>query len=349
MVAVSAPGKLILMGEHAAVYGLPAVTAAIGLRVTARLEAAAGPGLELELPDLGHRQRLGWSELRREAEAARRRWQAFDAGGPFERDPDPASLVRVAVGETLDELAPAEPPPARLRVDSELPVGSGLGSSAAVAVAVIAGVLAWSGAQAGHQRVARLALEVERRQHGRPSGVDHSTVLRGGLQWARRGAAGGLELEPLVASAGLLARFRLYDSGAPAEGTGTVVAAVADRRRRDPAAFDRTLERMEAATLAFREALSAPAEAAAPVTPIAQFERCLEAIGVVPDPVRRAVERLEAAGGAAKVSGAGALTGTAAGCILGFDVGDEAWLSELAGCRALDTTLGGEGLRREAA
>ena len=50
---------------------------------------------------------------------------------------------------------------------------------------------------AGPEIVERLAHEVERRQHGTPSGVDAATVLHGGLLWARRRPEGGLDLVPV--------------------------------------------------------------------------------------------------------------------------------------------------------
>ncbi len=354
MVVVSAPGKLILMGEHAAVYGRPAVTAAIGLRVRAELENGGGGGVELELPDLGVAERRGWSEIAAAAARARRRWRAFDEGAPFERDEDPAGLVRVALGEAMEGLDPGALPPLRLRVRSELPVGAGFGSSAAVAVAVIAGFLAWRGVDAAPERLERLALEVERRQHGRPSGIDHGTVLRGGVQWAGRDDAGELRLRPVAARPELLRAFRVYDSGSPAEGTGTVVAAVAERRRRDPERFERLLARMAAAASGLRAGLEASAAAsgerrlAGVAEAIRDFERCLEEIGVVPPPVRRLIRRLEGTGGAAKVSGAGALSGEAAGCLLLFGGEDDPGPAA-AGCERVDCTIGAAGLRVEAA
>ena len=90
-------------------------------------------------------------------------------------------------------------------------MGAGFGSSAAVAVSVLAGFRAWRGSGADPGRVERLALEVERRQHGRPSGVDHGTVLRGGVQWAARDTAGKLRLSPVAAAPEVLAAFRADD------------------------------------------------------------------------------------------------------------------------------------------
>ncbi len=346
MIAVSAPGKLILMGEHGAVYGLPALTAALDLRVRAELADGTGEGVELDLPDLGIHHRCGWPEISRHAELARARWQRFDAGAPFERDTDPAAVVRVALGEAIGDTEPKALPPLRLRVRSELPVGAGFGSSAAVAVSVIAGFLAWRDNEPDPERVRRLALEVERRQHGRPSGVDHGTAVRGGVQWAGRDAAGDLRLRPVAARPELLAAFRVYDSGRPAESTGTVVAAVADRRQADPAAFDTVLSRMRDAVTGFRATLEGEAGEVAPT--VREFERCLEEIGVVPEPIRQAIRRLEQGGCAVKISGAGALSGVAAGCLLVYSPAMESE-PEPVGWRRIECAMGAPGLQVEAA
>ena len=348
MAVVSAPGKLILMGEHGVVYGLPALTAALGLRARAELEAAGGEHVELELPDLGVVERTGWRRIRDAAERARERWRAYAEGAPFERPEDPAAGVRLALGEAAGELDPASLPGLRVRVRSELPVGAGFGSSAAVAVAVIAGFLAWRGVEPDPERVEPVALEVERRQHGSPSGVDHGTVLRGGVQWAERDAAGALRLRPVDASRERLRSFRVYDSGPPAESTGTVVAAVAERRRAGESSFDQALGRMREATTEFRVWLEGAA-GGDPAAAVTSFQRCLERLGVVPEPVRREVRRLEAAGGAAKISGAGALTGRAAGCLLVIPPPPGSPWSAPAAWRRLDCAMGAPGLRVEAA
>jgi mevalonate kinase len=348
VVAVSAPGKLILMGEHGAVYGLPALTAALDLRVRAELAAGAGRGVEMELPDLGVHARCDWQEIGEYTSRARERWRSFEGGAPFERDEDPAAVVKAALGEAAAGLRLETLPPVRLRIRSELPVGAGFGSSAAVAVTVIAGFLVWRGANHDQRQVGRLALEVERRQHGRPSGIDHGTVMRGGVQWAGRDGGGDLLLRPMAAPTDLLAAFQIYDSGAPAEGTGTVVAAVASSRQADPARFDELLTRMRTATAGFGEALEGDdRDGIAPA--IREFERCLEEIGVVPRPIRRVVRRLERAGGAAKISGAGALSGDSAGCLLVYAPSLAPPGPVPAGWRRIDCAMGGPGLRVEAA
>ena len=51
-VRASAPGKLILMGEHAVVYGYPALTTAVDLRLEVTLEQGNAPGVAVQLPQL---------------------------------------------------------------------------------------------------------------------------------------------------------------------------------------------------------------------------------------------------------------------------------------------------------
>ncbi|HSS78192.1 MAG TPA: hypothetical protein VLV54_15785 [Thermoanaerobaculia bacterium] len=381
-IAVSAPGKLILMGEHAVVYGRPALVAALDRRLTVRVAPRPDGAVHLDLPGLDHAEETSWEALRAYAHSVRESWHAYSRQPSPEsfrtvQRADPAHVVKVALGEVAETLiAPppktlitpalfSQPPPRppgeegeqqgylpglSLRVDSDLPIGSGFGSSAATAVAVIAGALAFRGVPLDPRRIEPLALEVERRQHGLPSGVDSATVLFGGLLWARKLAAGGLETERLPATSPLLSRLRVYDTGMPAESTGAVVAAVRARRDRDPAAHENLLDRIAAATRGFRAQLELPVEdPAVTVDLIREGHACLQALGVVPDEVGALIRRVEAEGGAGKLSGAGALSGPGAGCVLVYHPDTEriaAW-PFLQSLSFHDVHLGADGLRRE--
>lgn len=321
----SVPGKLILMGEHAAVYGRPALVAALGLRAAVCARRLEGDCVKLALDDLGHFETLRWDDVRELAERASEAWERWHAApdeAPFPAPArsDPARLVKLALGE----LARREPrlPGLELEIRSDIPIGAGFGSSAAVAV----GVLAAAGSALGDpdqaadsERLERLAVEVERRMHGTPSGVDHRTVLAGGvLEFQRRDEK--LTAAPLAVAPAVLRRLRAFDTGPPAESTGEVVAAVRRLRDADPERFDGLLTRAahSVAELAREAAAEAPdLEAIAAL--IGGYQRLLEAFGVVPQPVVEVVRRLEAAGLAAKISGAGSLGGGCAGCLLVFD------------------------------
>ncbi|HEY8021519.1 MAG TPA: hypothetical protein VIH93_10475 [Thermoanaerobaculia bacterium] len=371
------------MGEHSVVYGRPALVSAIDLRLTARFtpSASSGAGVRLELPGLGCEAETDWAEIRGYARGARERWDGY-AASPDPRSfralrgEDPVHLVKVALGEAAEYLDTSvqtraegnvetgDGPGMTLRIDSDLPLGSGFGSSAAAAAAVVAGYLMLRGAAADLATVERLVHEVERRQHGTPSGVDAATVLRGGLLWAVRPPSpdpGGrpLALEAVAVRSPALGRLAVVDTGAPAEPTGVVVAAVRERLARERAVTERLLDRMAEATAAFRAGLEDErGDAVALRDRLAEFEGCLEALGVVPPPVAAIVRRIEAAGGAAKVSGAGALSGRGAGALLVYHPEAALQPGPEAACRDLFPFLaalpvhpvrfGAAGLRREA-
>ena len=354
--AVSVPGKLILMGEHSVVYHRPAVVAAVDLRLRVTLEGVASDGLELDLASIGVRERTTWTEVDDYGARARENWREFarqPTAPQFDRvrGVDPAHVVKVGLAEAALACGPRAPRPARVGVRSDVPIGAGFGSSAATAVGVIAAFLAHAGRHADPQTVDRVALEVERRQHGLPSGVDHSTVLRGGMIWALNNPSGAVFLEPVLAVSTLPARIRVFDTGTPTEATGAVVAAVRERLgAADPRETEKLLDRMEDATRAFRDELTAREEDSAAVIEILrEFEICLERLGVVPAAVREVVRRVEAEGGAAKISGAGALRGPGAGCLLVYHrdpAATDRWefLRPFRPCRV---TLGAPGLRGE--
>jgi mevalonate kinase len=372
----SAPGKLILAGEHAAVYGHPALVASLGQRATAVVTSLDERGraedatVEIELPALGVRSRSSLRELVDGAAAAREHWQRAMVR-PAEFKPlhrDAAALVRLALGEAFAARPAAGAPRSmRVEVSSEIPLGAGCGSSAAVASAVVAATLALLDRSldphpAELAELERIVLEVERRQHGAPSGVDAATVLRGGVLWCRR-EDGKLVADPVRAAAegspggrasplDGLGAFALLHTGTPRESTGEVVAMVRARRDAESLRIDAALQRIADSAQRLRVAVES-GDAAAVVAPLEQCARGLEEIGVVPGVLRELTRRVEAAGGAAKVSGAGTATGDAAGVMLVYHpspsallelrrwlpVGSARWLPGVA--------LGGPGLEVE--
>ena len=365
----SAPGKTILMGEHAVVYGAPALVAAVDLR--ARATAAAVDDvptgkLRLELPDLDHGELLRADGVREYAARARRRWEEFSRSPGREsfarvRGEGPGHVSVVALGEAMEAVARRrggtdEDGGVRVTVTSDIPIGRGFGSSAAVGSSVALAWLARAGIDPTRDELERLLLEVERRQHGQPSGVDAAAVLRGGVLWAEPAPEGtGFRFESVTVPPDLLGRFRVVDTGVPAENTGEVVSAVRERRERNPEAVDAALGRIRDATREFRRLLGEAApEPADAVELVRRCQRGLEALGVVPEPVRELVRAVEREGGAAKISGAGALTAEpdgppGGGLLLVLHPEPErirGW-SFLADVEVLDVRPGGPGARVE--
>ena len=199
------PGKVILLGEHAVVYGHPALAVPLTLGVTARGTPAERCGL-VGLPDLTLPQR-----------------RMLDAA--FE-----------AVAEATGR------PPLRIALSSTLPVSMGLGSSAALAVAVSRLLLAASGARPGPAQVLALALRMEETFHGTPSGVDHTVSAHGAPLLYRRpvpGRPGRVRKICIGARASLVLALV-----GPRRGTQETVAALRRRAARWPERYGRLFEEM---------------------------------------------------------------------------------------------------------
>ena len=315
LVRAVCPGKIILMGEHAAVYRRPAVVATVDLLTEVSLSAATDERVTAELADLERHWSWQPNDILGVTDTARRRWQDYAT------DPTPAGLERLlgegdaerlallAIGEAA-QAAGKRPEGLKIRVSSQLPMGAGLGSSASVAAAIVAALWRYWGQAATAEDVAEVVLEVERRQHGFPSGIDHQTVIRGGVVWAQPGdEAGQPSLEAIDCER--VPQPIIVDTGSPAETTGEVVDAV----RSGVGEAHPGWEEFEAATRAFRTAI----ECGEDVRPmVREAHRCLLEIGVVPGRVAAWISSWEDGGGAAKISGAGATRGDHGGCILAF-------------------------------
>lgn len=343
---VSVPGKAILMGEHAVVYGRPGLVATVGARVTLGIVPRQASGLKISLPQWSSsRSEWSWQDVFEETARERERWVSGAMGirrsestsrGEAPPNHEAVRFLVIGVGETLSALGLAPPglevptdvdverdreagrtaaqalPGLQIEIRSELPLGGGMGSSASVAVAVVSGIAASLERVLDYEQVDEIAFEIEARQHGRPSGIDNASVLRGGVLWFERDGE-DLLIEPLDLDERSLDHFQLFHTGRPRESTGEVVAAVRRLRDQKPVWFEQRLDSMSRACHEMRRALL---EAGDPSQAMRCYQRDLESLRVTPEPVARTIRAIEDAGGAAKISGAGALSGTGAGALL---------------------------------
>jgi mevalonate kinase len=84
--------------------------------------------------------------------------------------------LAAAVRAALNELGVSRPPAFKLRVSSTIPMAGGLGSGAAVSVAILRAVSGFLGHPLSEEQVSQLAFEVEKLHHGTPSGIDNTVV-----------------------------------------------------------------------------------------------------------------------------------------------------------------------------
>lgn len=299
-VTVTAPAKIHLSGEHSVVYGQPAVLAALDLRCRVVLEEM-GDRVYFRM-DGRKDSCCDWDEVAKFGREIFLAWEAYLTGGfsywPRLRE-DPFGLVKVALWEASQAVGMASAVGLRVSINSDIPIGAGLGSSAALAVAVAGSVVAFKTGGLDKRLVNKIAFEVEKRQHGRPSGGDNSVITCGGLVVFRKQETGnqvtGLKWK------GKLPPFFLVDSGRPAESTGEMVARVAGlpplKRKQLVGQIGKITARV---IRVFRTGASAEL-----VELITANERRLEALGVVGKQAQGLARRFEEAGGAAKVCGAG--------------------------------------------
>jgi mevalonate kinase len=152
--SASAPGKIILFGEHAVVYGRPAVAVPV-TQVHARASItlsknASSAGVLLQAPDIGLESPL--------------------ADLPV-KHPLKAAIKRTAAALDISRL-----PACTIRIESTIPVAAGLGSGAAVTVAIARALSTALGSPLDDAGVCALAYEVEKIHHGTPSGIDNTVI-----------------------------------------------------------------------------------------------------------------------------------------------------------------------------
>ncbi|HJM17815.1 MAG TPA: mevalonate kinase [Candidatus Poseidoniia archaeon] len=143
----TAPGKIILFGEHAVVYGKPAIAIPVsGMRASAWSETGE-KGLTINALDLGEKFKLK------------------DSNNQF------TVLAQAILARTNQNE-----PNLTINLSSKLPQGSGMGSSAATSTAVCRALSGHFGVNLAENEVSELVFNAEKVVHGTPSGIDNTVV-----------------------------------------------------------------------------------------------------------------------------------------------------------------------------
>lgn len=218
-----ASGKVILLGEHAAVYDKHVLALPLPAAVTARIiEQESGTSLTL------HERNVV---------------TAVDLGEPRESGIAAAlSLIMRRLKTTGQCFA--------IRIESRIPVAMGLGASASFAVAMIRGFDNLFHLGMHDRDVDQLAFDCEKLAHGTPSGIDNNLATYGQPVLFSKSSAtrtkpiGLAESPPVVVAASGIRGSTLEQ-----------VAGVRDRHARDPALYDMIFNEIDEMSIAGAAAL----------------------------------------------------------------------------------------------
>jgi mevalonate kinase len=150
----TAPGKIIIFGEHAVVYGRPAIAVPVN-QVRARAAIMAEPKkptgeVFIDAPDINLNTSL--AEL------------------PEDHP------IKQTISGVKATLGISSLPACTVRITSTIPVSAGMGSGAAVSAALIRALSGFLGHTLPDEKVSELVFEVEKIYHGTPSGIDNSVI-----------------------------------------------------------------------------------------------------------------------------------------------------------------------------
>ncbi|KAK7072866.1 hypothetical protein SK128_011160 [Halocaridina rubra] len=260
VIRVSAPGKVILHGEHSVVYGKRAIALSLDLRT--RLTAAVGgDSVSLDLPDVDIKKtwpietvmelwkNLGYTKdekiktLTEEQSHFIRSFLNFGEGIT-----DPKDLAILSFFHLYISIL-HEPLPISITVGSQLPTGAGLGSSAAYAVCLSGALLhlcdhidlSKLSLPNSHpdilKTVSEWAYASEKIVHGTPSGIDNSVCTYGGAVSFKAGNIEPIHVPPL--------KVLLVNTLVP-RSTKALVAGVRERKERVRAVVEPILTSLDA-------------------------------------------------------------------------------------------------------
>jgi mevalonate kinase len=314
MITISVPSKVHLLGEHAVVYGKPAFLGAIDKRILVTISSSKTKQIKVDQKYI--------KEVKKLLEILERKIK---------------QQTKLKVIE-----------PYSIKINSQVPVGFGLGSSAAIAAGFTAALLSFFKIPWSKKSVFDIAYVGEKFFHGNPSGGDLAAVIEGGFLWFRK------EFEFLKTFTSFtfkphknIKQFILINSGKPEESTREMVEKAAKTKTAFPkkvqSLFNSQEELTKRMVVSFKDG-----DEENLINCIKFGEQNLEKLGVVGKKAQSLIRSIEKLGGAAKITGAGGVK-DGSGMLLVYHKDVERLFNYVKQNKleALKIQIGEEGLRRD--
>ncbi len=303
-ITARAPGKLIISGEHAVVYGKPAIAVAVDRYANTTISPQNPIAIFFDFLNLKYKGAHNLKTLRELKHRLEQDYLAYKKGEISIREvlKHPFELLKYSTTHLLSELNLSLSQGINIHTQSTIPIGCGMGSSAATVVSINHALSHFHQRTLTTEEHLNFGIHAENLQHGTSSGLDLQVAIRGGCLYLENGS---IESRPLPQF-----KFQIINTGTPESSTGECVehaskyfkdAAIADEFESATKMIDKALFNNNHSQ--FKEG-------------IIKNQQLLTAIGVVPQRIQDFVALLEENGIASKICGAGSIRGNSAGILL---------------------------------
>ena len=218
----TAHSKLILIGEHAVVYGKPAIALPFPvIEARAIIEAVQDTNTIL--------------------------FESPYYNGSYREMPSNMKGITICIDETLACLG-EKPKGLRIQMSSTIPLGRGLGSSAAIAIAIVRGLYQFFGQALNNEKLKELVHISETYAHGNPSGIDAAASANDYPIWFQHGS------EITTLQIGGPFYLVVADTGRIGNTFGAV-KSIKDMYARDPLTTEKSIALIEENTVQAKKAI----------------------------------------------------------------------------------------------
>src|SRR3989338_8714657 len=228
MVKASAPGKVHLIGEHAVVYGEPAIIAAIGLRTIVKTKKS--DKVSYKDPRWNHNNLFSLEDVKTATTKTIALWEKCSQKSDFlplfqdvkanKHDNYKKSIVGIALRNLGIEDGVS------IEIESDVLPGAGMGSSSSLHAAIVQALAAEFGKDVSMEEINDITFKMEQIIHGTPSGGDNSACCFGNMIWFQKSSPQNI-VRPLGKEIPCkFENFVLVHTKPPVKNTGELVQSV---------------------------------------------------------------------------------------------------------------------------